>query len=150
MIRQATEQDIPDIVKLGSQSLIDGPYKGIIKDTPEKSAETAMQVIKAAGGKVLLYEDDDTHEVNGMLAFIIYPQIFTGEMTANEIVWYLKPDARKGGGAIKLLWEAEKLAKEMGAIYMAFTAPTSEVAALYKRWGYAQVEVSFMKKLRHN
>lgn len=145
-IRSAKPEDVPQIVMLGSRSLIDGPYAGMLKDTPEHSAEFALTVILAGNGKVLVLENDEG-KVSGLLGFIIFPHYFTKEPTATEIMWYVLPEERKGGGGIKLLWEAEKVAKEMGATRMGFTAPNEDVSALYKRFGYKKVEVTFMKSL---
>jgi GNAT superfamily N-acetyltransferase len=147
LIRAAITSDIPRIVELGSRSLKDGPYASMLKDTPEHSAALALDVIRGANGKILLYENDNG-KVAGLLGFIIFPHYFTQEPTATEVMWYVEPEERKEGGAIKLLWEAEKQAKEMGATRMGFTAPTAEVGKLYERFGYKQVEVTYMKELR--
>lgn len=146
MVRDATTADIPEVVRLGSLSLINGPYAGMIKDSPKHSATLALDVIRNANGKVLLLENDES-KVVGLLGFIIFNHYFTGEPTANEIMWYVLEDERKGGGALKLLWEAEKQAKEMGAKYMSFSAPNADIAKIYERFGYKQVEVSFVKEL---
>jgi GNAT superfamily N-acetyltransferase len=147
LIRAATTEDVQDIVRLGSQSLIDGPYAGMLKDTPEQSAKLAMEVIEKANGKILLYQND-AGKVAGLLGFLVFPHYFTQEPTATEIMWYVEPDERKEGGAIKLLWEAEKQAKEMGATRMGFSAPNEEVGKLYERFGYRKLEVTYMKELR--
>ena len=147
MIRAATTEDIPRIVELGSRSLKDGPYKEMLKDTPEQSAKLALDVIGGANGKILLYETDGG-KVAGLLGFVIFPHYFTQEPTATEVMWYVEPEERKEGGAIKLLWEAEKQAQQMGATRMGFTAPNTDVAKLYERFGYKQVEVTFMKELK--
>ena len=147
MIRAATSDDVPAIVRLGSQSLVDGPYAGMLKDTPEHSAEFALTVILASKGKVLLYENDE-RKVAGLLGFLVFPHYFTKEPTATEIMWYVEPEERKGGGAIKLLWEAEKQAKELGATRMGFSAPNEDVGKLYEKFGYKKLEVTYMKELR--
>lgn len=147
MIRAATEADVPRIVELGSRSLVDGPYAGMLKDTPEQSAKLAMGVIAKSNGRILLYQND-AGKVAGLLGFIIFPHYFTGELTATEIMWYVQPEDRAGGNAIKLLWEAEKQAKEMGAVWSGMTAPNEEVGKLYERFGYHKIEVSYMKELR--
>lgn len=147
MIRAATSEDVPEIVRLGSRSLVDGPYAGMLKDTPEHSAELALTVILAAKGEVLVYEND-AGKISGLLGFIIFPHHFTKEPTATEIMWYVEPEERKGGSALKLLWEAEKRAKELGATRIGFTSPNEEVSELYKRFGYKKVEVIYMKELR--
>lgn len=145
MIREATQADIPRIVQLGSQSLIDGPYKDLLKDTPEQTAKLALEVIRDKG-KILLYENDEG-KVCGLLGFIIFPHYFTGEITAGELMWYVEPHERMGCPAFRLLWEAEKLAKSLGAKRMQLTAPTTKVEEMYKRFGYQQIEVSFQKEI---
>lgn len=150
MIREATEEDIPRIVALGSQSLIDGPYAGKIKDNPAQTEKLAQRIISDPNGRVLLWEDEDgSGRVSGLLAFIIYAHYFTGEPTANEIMWYVEPGHRGNGAGFRLLWAAEKLALELGAINMAFSAPTNQVGEIYKRFGYHQVEVGYQKELTH-
>lgn len=145
MVRTATPADIQDVVRLGSLSLVNGPYAGMIKDTPEQSAKLALQVIDG-NGKILLWENDKG-KVVGLLGFIIFPHYFTGELTATEIMWFMEEGERAGGGGLKLLWEAEKQAREMGATYMGFSAPSADVAKIYARFGYKQLEVSFVKDL---
>jgi len=145
LIRTATQADIPRIVELGTQSLKDGPYAGMLKDTPENSAVLALKII-GGNGKVLLYENE-AGRVCGLLGFILFPHYFTGELTATEIMWYVEPEERKGGGGMFLLWEAEKEAKKMGATRMGFSAPDDKVSEIYARFGYKKIETTFMKVL---
>lgn len=144
MIREAASSDIPRIVELGSRSLVDGPYRDLVKDTPEQSAKLALQVIEKAG-RVLLWEENG--QITGMLAFILFPHYFTGELTAGELMWYVEPESRPGGAALRLLWAAEELARSLGAQKMQFTAPTEAVGDIYKRFGYSKIEVSYQKEL---
>jgi GNAT superfamily N-acetyltransferase len=144
MIRTAITTDIPRIVELGSRWLAESPYSSIIKDIPKQTERFANYVIQ--NGKVLLYVNDEG-KVGGLLAFLVFPHPFTGDMTATELMWYVEPEERAEGGGLRLLWESEKEAKDMGATMMGFTAPTTEVSALYKRFGYKQLEVTFMKEL---
>jgi GNAT superfamily N-acetyltransferase len=146
LIRKALAKDLDRIVELGMRSLEDGPYAGIIKKDPKQAMQTALSVLAAQAGEILLYEDDD-ERVIGLLAFVIYPQIFTGESVANELMWYVEPDRRAGGAGTKLLWAAEEEAKKMGAQYFGVTSPTDGVSAVYKRFGYQQIETAFLKRL---
>lgn len=145
MIREATLEDVPTIVALGSRSLQDGPYRHRFPDNPEHTAKFVTLVIQALG-KILLWQEDDGM-VTGLLGILIFPHVFSGEITAQEIMWYVIPEFRAGGAAIKLLWEAEKLAKSKGAKIMQFTAPDATTSAVYQRFGYKAVEVSFEKAL---
>lgn len=142
-IRIASERDLERIVELGSRSLVDGPYAGIIKDNPDCAREFAARVL--SGGTVLLGEEDG--QVVGLVGFIVADHHFSGQRYAAELMWYVEPEHRKGGIAMQLMWEAEKLAKDKGAESMIFTAPNDSVASLYKRFGYEQLEVVYSKSL---
>lgn len=142
-IRTATSRDLPRIVELGSRSLVDGPYAGIIEDNPEQSSKFAEHML--SNGHILLAEDDG--EVVGLLGFIVADHHFSGQRYATELMFYVEPEHRKGGAALKLFWECERMAKELGAKTMVFTAPNDGVAALYKRFGYRQLEIAYSKAL---
>ena len=143
MIRIATQEDIPRIVELGSRSLQDGPYAGLIDDVPSQAAYCAHEVMDK--GRILLGEEEG--QVVGLIGFILANHHFSGQRYAAELMWYIEPEHRKGGPGLKLLWEAEKQAKEMGAESFLFTAPNEDVAALYKRFGYDKLEVTYRKTL---
>lgn len=136
-------QDIPEIVRLGSQSLVDGPYAGMIPDKPETTAFLAEKIIGRLG-EVLLWEEDG--KVGGLLGFIVCDHHFSGEKVADEVMWFVSEEFRSGSGAaLKLFWQAEADAKRLGAKKMKFTAPNEGVEALYKRLGYRKIEVVFLK-----
>lgn len=150
MIRPATVKDFPRIAELGSRSLVDGPYAGIIRDNPEQGKKCAAWVLE--NGRVLLGEQDG--KIVGLLGFVLADHHFSGQKYAAELMWYVEPEYRKAtketgfyGIAVQLLHEAEKIAKEMGAETMNFTAPNNDVASLYQRFGYQQLEVTFQKVL---
>lgn len=142
-IRIAEEKDIPRIVELGSRSLQDGPYAGIIKDVPAQAKKCAEMVM--GSGKILLGEEDGL--VVGLLGFLVANHHFSGQRYAAELMWFVLAEHRKGGIAMKLLWEAEKQAHLMGAKEIIFTAPNEDISALYKRFGYEKVEVAYRKTL---
>lgn len=144
MIRIATLKDIPRIVELGTRSMLDGPYAGKAKDNPEQSALLARHVIENIG-RVLLWIEDS--QIVGLLGFIVFDHHFTGEKTAQEIMWYVLPEHRPGGAGMQLYWESRKQAKEMGAKVIQFSAPNEQVGAIYKRFGLQQMEVLYQGEL---
>jgi len=144
MIREAQESDIPRIVEMGSRSLKEGPYKDQVGDNPDITKQLAWDVISQKGRVLIALEDG---KIIGLLAFILFPHYFSSELTAGELMWYVLPEYRQSFTAIALLRAAERMARELGAKRMQFTAPTDEVAAAYARLGYSQIEVSFQKEL---
>lgn len=98
-----------------------------------------------ANGDVLVADEDGL--IVGLLGFIVTDHHFSGQRYAAELMWYVMPEHRKGAVGLKLLWEAEKRAKKLGAESMTFTAPNEDVAAIYTRFGYHKLEVAFQKVL---
>lgn len=143
MIRLATLADIPRIVELGSQSLLEGPYKKAA-DRPDLTGQFARRVIEHLG-RVLLWEENG--EITGLLGFIVSNHPYTGERTAQEVMWFVLKERRAGGAGIKLLWEAEEQARTMGAKTMQVTSPLETVASIYRRFGYSFMETAFQKEL---
>jgi GNAT superfamily N-acetyltransferase len=145
MIREASMSDLPRIMELGDSFLRTGPYKNKHKSAhAEKFAALLIQSV----GRVLLWEEDNG-QVTGLLAFLLLPHYFTGELTAQEVMWYVEPEYRKGCPALRLMWAAEELARNLGATTMQFTAPTKAAAALYQRYGYKPLEMTFEKEFTH-
>jgi GNAT superfamily N-acetyltransferase len=143
MIREATLDDLARIMELGDRFLEVGPYKGRVKNH-QQSEQFAKAVITTIG-KVLLWVEDDGR-ISGILAFLLLPHYFTGELTAQEIMWYVEPEYRKGCAALRLMWAAEEMARNLGAVTMQFTAPTRETSAIYQRFGYKPLEMTFEKE----
>lgn len=133
------------MVELGRRFLLEGPYKDIIEDHPEIPTGLAEKLLALQNAKVLVVEE--TGRVEGMMAFIVYPHFYSGVSTAQELIWYCTVEARKSFAPICLMRAAQRMAKEMGAKYMQFTAPTTEVGKLYEMSGYTMIEVGYQKEL---
>jgi len=150
MIRLATSADVPRIVELGSQSLVDGPYAGVIADNRQKTYELALQLIHG-GGKILLWEehsnDGEPPRVTGMFGMLVVAHPFSGVVTADELTWYVLPEARKSGAGIQLLWKAEELARELGCRDFQVSAPDERIGAIYERFGFKKIETKYLKAL---
>lgn len=129
---------------MGHRFLLEGPYRDQITDNPEQVDKLIDWLFTQEAARILVYEDSG--QIEGVLCFVIFPHYFSGERCANELIWYVEPGHR-GKGSLELLWAAEKMAYEMGAIRMQLTAPTPEVGEIYKRCKYALVEVGYQALL---
>lgn len=145
IIRDAQPDDIPRIVEMGRRFLLEGPYKDQLADNPGEAAKFATNVMAHKDGHILVADKDG--KPIGVIAFIVMPHWFSGETTATEMIWYVEPEHRPGGIGMRLLWEAEKQALDLGAASMGMTAPTEAVGDVYKRFGYRKVEVAYQKRL---
>jgi GNAT superfamily N-acetyltransferase len=130
---------------MGRRFLAEGPYRDEVTDNPEQATGFFVQLLKNPGGRILVSEYQG--KLIGVFAFLVFPHFFSGEMTAGELLWYVEPEARKGGAGLKLLAAAEAMARDLGAKRMQMVAPTAEIEQLYKRRGYHQVEVGYQRRL---
>lgn len=145
MIRLAEESDFPRIIELGRKYLLEGPYKGQITDNPEAVERFIYWLSHQDNARILVFEEDDL--VEGVFCFFMYPHYFGGELCANEMIWCVDK-AHRGRGSMELLWAAERMAYDMGAVRMQLTAPTKEIGQLYEHCkGYSLVEVGYQAKL---
>jgi hypothetical protein len=143
-IRLAEENDFPRIIELGRRYLLEGPYKEQITDNPEAVERFIFWLFKQDNARIIVFEEDG---VQGVLAFFLYPHYFGGELCANELIWCVEKEHR-GKGSMELLWAAERMAYDMGAVRMQLTAPTVEIGKFYARCkGYSIVEVGYQAKL---
>lgn len=141
MIRAATATDVPRLVEMGRRFRAETGYAKHLAENPTKMAELAGQLAEA--GSLLVSERNG--ELVGMLGFIVYPHFISGETTGGEVFWWVEPEHR--GEGVKLLREAERLARTQGAKTMQMIAPTDRVATLYLRLGYEFVEASYQRAL---
>lgn len=145
LIREAIPNDVERIVEMGRKFFLSGPYRAQLEDRPESFMKFTTALVGNPNARVLLAEDAEGFVV-GVLAILISPHYLSGELVGVELIWYVEPEHR-GQASLELFWAAEKLAKEMGATRMQFTAPNEQVGAIYKRLHYTQLEVGYQRSL---
>ena len=143
-IRDAETKDILRIVEMGRKFLLEGPYFEKLADNPDQAEKMTAQILKDERARILVAEDADS--VIGVFAFLMTEHIFSGDMTAVEMIWYVEPEHR-GRTSLELLWTAERMAKSLGAEYLQATAPTEEVEEIYRKCGFYKVETAYQRKL---
>lgn len=144
-IRPAIESDIECIVEMGKLSLSASPLRKFFTDDMRHAAQFCVELLKNPAALILIYERDG--KPRGVLALMIADHFLCGIKTATELMWYVEPEFRPGGAGLFLLWEAEKQAKERGAQLLHFMADNERVGAVFERFGFHKLEVSYQKEL---
>lgn len=142
MIRHATLDDVPAIVRMGQQ-FIQTDYRHIVRENPEQMAALATMLIDGEHGTVFLIDRDG--DVVGMIGMLCTTHFLSGDMFAGELFWWVNPDQR--GNGVRLLKKAEAWALERGAKTIQMIAPNERVGQLYTRMGYMPTEMSFQKDM---
>jgi len=108
------------------------------------------RLIKAPNSMVmLLYEDT---KMIGCMGLEIFRSPLSGELMANERFWYVLPDHR-GISSLRLVTEAEKLAKTLGCKHFILNASKmasgmhDKMVKLYEKLKFRHWESVFIKSL---
>lgn len=154
-IREATHQDIPQIVEMAQQFYPASPYPAIYGDMPAEQAAGLVIVMLegmashgVAPGVMLVAEHEG--RLVGMLCLHLDAATFTPEVIAGEIVWWMDPEHRGGITAVRLVREGEKAAQAKGATVSRMAVLGSspdEAGKMLQRLGYAPTETIFTKRL---
>lgn len=141
MIRAATADDMSLLLRLAEAFHAESPYRESIPFDEETMRQSFENLISA--GWLL------TDGEHGMIGFIVFPCFFNiSFMQAQEAFWFVDKSARKSGLGIKLLSEAEKVAKAHGAKLMSMLClESNRLDSLYSELGYNKGETTFMKVL---
>lgn len=85
----------------------------------------------------------------GMAAAVAYPSYFNGTKAAQELFWWVRPEARGGVIGVRLLHALEAWAKERGCVSLTMVCLPIDSPAeqVYQRSGYRPSERSYMKRL---
>lgn len=142
-IREATSTDIPRLVEMGQRFLQSTPYRELLKDNPAGMSAMATLLVESPDGVVLVSESS---EVTGMIGVLICSHHISAERMANEVFLWVEPQAR-GTSGLRLLRAAEAWALDHGAVRMQMVAPDTSVGKIYQRFGYAQMEIAYQRRL---
>lgn len=143
-LRDATLDDVPRLVAMGQHFLHSTPYRSVITDNPAQMSAMATMLITSENG--LLLVADEGGVIVGMIGVFLYAHHLSAERIAGEVFWWVEP-SKRGSLGIRLLRGAERWAVAQGVDTMQMIAPNPEVAQIYHRLGYAQVEVAYQKRI---
>lgn len=149
-VRTATLDDIPAYMDLAAAFVATTPLNHIVPFDREGTAAFVTAALSNPDMLILVAEDEGN--LIGITGALAYPMYFNpAKLVAQELWWYLTPEAR-GGPASKMLFQTiEKWAKDIGAEAMFMIALANErvdtMAKVYQRSGYAPVERTYVKGL---
>ena len=149
MIRQATLKDVHDLVKLTLEFMDEGWDK-----YPFKRDKSLIDTIKDLIANNIFLISNTNIKANGMLAGIIRPSVFCkDQLIAQEIIWYVSKDSRKGLSTVgaRMLREFEKTAKDKGANLIVMShignLNSDSMGKLYDKRNYRVFETQYLKEV---
>jgi len=146
MIRPATAGDAPRVIAM-AQRFLETFTPGDVME-PQPYALEALFSVAFDNGVILVHEAPDGR-LNAFLALVgPLPHQISGESYADELAWWVEPEARGLGIGELLLAQAERWGRAHAICVLKMLAPAgSSIGDLYRKQGYVAVETAYMKRL---
>lgn len=142
LTRTATDDDLPDCLRMAREFCKAAGLPG-----DDGSMLATLRTLMDAGGLFVTGSP-----VHGMAGVLVYPAYFnTSRIAAQELFWWVDPDARRSGAGRALLGAIEAYARQAGAHTLTMIClddvDGDRVAAFYRSEGYRPLERNFVKVL---
>lgn len=148
MIREATLQDVPQLVAMGESFLAHPPYNALMTSNPDAIAGIMTRLIESPAGVVFVAVDRGG-ALTGMLGALCFAHLLSGEWIAGQLFWWVEPAARGGLDGMRLWWLTRTWARAHGAAKLVMHAPVgSPLEHAYVRRGGVPVEVAYQFDLQ--
>lgn len=110
--------------------------------------KTVSALIENGVGKGIV-SFNDKNNVTGMLVFMFFPDLITGELNATEMCWYVSPQHRGKTVGIDLLDTMINLAtdKKVSNINLTHLAEDNRVGEFYQKKGFKLFEKNYTLKV---
>lgn len=145
-IRQATKEDLPDIMEMGEKFYNESPYAALKPFNYKGMEAYAIQLINDHHFLIALKNEEAVGMAAAYMAFLpINPDLFV----SSEVVFWVNPEHRGSSLAIRLMGALEKAVgeEEPDACFMSAMSSSPAVTdKLYKKMGYEPTETAYMRK----
>lgn len=147
MIRPAVESDMPELLRMARAFYATTDMGALVPYCPQSAEATARTLMDV--GVLLVAEESDG--LVGMLGMLLGPSLLNhAALTASEVMWWVDPQARKGGAGLRLIRAAERAVRAAGAVVSSMVrlhnSPES-ARVVYERLGYLPSEYVHTKVL---
>ena len=149
VIRSATPADIRACLQMGRAFFDESGFAAELEFDHESMRKTLEHLVSSDDG-VLLIAERGTEPI-GMAGAIAYPNYFNRmQKAAQELFWWMRPDARGGHDGVRLLrglerWAQRRLCTTITMICLPELGSPAE--RVYQRTGYRASERSYIKRL---
>jgi GNAT superfamily N-acetyltransferase len=149
-VRQATAADLDAYVKLLDHFHEASPMRGVAPYDPD--GIRAFLSASLENSNILLLVGELDGQIVGVTSCLLYPLYFSpGYQVAQELWWWLTPEARGSGIGQAMFKAIEAWAREKNARALFMIALEDERAAamekVYFRAGFRPLERTFIKEL---
>ena len=146
----ATKEDCMEAALMGKmfhkEALKNGYKLGF---SMEKFEQMYMGAVEAPEYFYMLAKNEDTNEHIGFFIGCLHNPLFSDDILATELFWWVEKECRGRGIAIALIKEFERWAKSNNAtqVNVSDLQNVKNLGKLYNRLGYQESEMTYRKDL---
>lgn len=148
MIRAATSEDFPSLVRIGHDFYEFNPYKEYV-ELDEESLVATLEVLLES--HILLVMEEDEKVVGAAGAYVAPLYWNLNYVNALEVFWWIDPEYRTKGSGLALKQALETKVKESGVKFWSMVALESsepeKIGKIYMASGFKPIEHTYMKVL---
>jgi hypothetical protein len=148
MIRIAEEKDTRDILRMSKLFYESSPYSDYLTFDKDFTLRSINEILSNKKEKSICLLAGEP--AIGMIAATVTTTLFSPELVAAELVWWVDPEYRKSKEALELKKAYEYWASVVGCSVTSMSNLVDETGSklgiLYKRWKYNKVEETYLKR----
>jgi GNAT superfamily N-acetyltransferase len=148
-IRKGEFRDIPEVLKMVREFHREGVAEHGLGYDERSARETAFGIYYAGVSLVL---EDDKEGLCGVLGGFLIPFCLNYQAKVfQEVLFYIKPEHRKGTWALRLIKEMERYCGEVGCTHVLMAhlhGNNVNLSRVYERLGYRVMESQYLKGIQ--
>lgn len=148
MLRLATENDVEAVIEMAKRFHDASPYSAL-EFSPTTSYELFKAYLEGDKTRLVIILSEQDGKPQGMIIGMAAKPLFSDDLMATEIAWWMNPEYRKTRDSLLLIQAYEDWTKRIGC-KMTQVAMLDEVTNLekfYTKRGFKRAEQSFIKEV---
>lgn len=148
IVRPATVDDIPEIVRMGQEFVSAPGYRDRLEIEPGTFAARLDKALASPDAAIFVLESGDA--LLGGIGGLAAQSMFTSKMNAIELFWFVRPIARELRQGRALLDALTDWAKSKDCLSLTMIEPPDapEVGRAYERRGFTKFETYWILPCR--
>jgi len=153
-VRLASVEDLKELLDMAIKFFKASPYAQLdeLVDTDIVNTIRNTLILQSMGKAVILVSTDTDNKATGMLAAMASKAMWSENLIATEMAWWVSEDERKSGVGKKLIEGYEYWAKMVNAKLISLSTlkdldPEGKLEEFYEKEGYVKAEQAFVKKV---
>ena len=148
LIRKGEFRDIPEVLNMTRDFHREGIAEHGLGYDERSARQTALGIFYTGISLIL---EGDKGEVCGVLGGFLVPFCLNHNLRVfQEILFYIKPEHRKGTQALRMIKELEKVCKERDCTHILLAhlhGNNVNLGRVYERKGYKLMESQYLQKI---